>query len=66
MKLPERVFNHPVARAIIDQRKELVIEPGARSVVADTLSDLRERPRFIATIRSSSSAASRRAALATE
>ena len=46
MKLPERVFNHPVARAIIDQRKELVIDPGARSAVADTLSDLRERPRL--------------------
>jgi uncharacterized protein (TIGR02302 family) len=46
MKLPERVFNHPVARAIIDQRKELVIDLGARSVVADTLSDLRERPRL--------------------
>ena len=44
--LPERVFNHPVARAIIDQRKELVIDPGARSAVADTLSDLRERPRL--------------------
>src|SRR6266404_5119757 len=46
MKLPERVFNHPVARAIIDQRKELVIDPGARSAVAATLSDLRERPRL--------------------
>src|ERR1700730_6597564 len=46
MKLPERIFNHPVARAIIDQRKELVIDPGARSAVADTLSDLRERPRL--------------------
>jgi uncharacterized protein (TIGR02302 family) len=46
MKLPERVFNHPVARAIIDQRRELVIDPGARSLVADTLGDLRERPRL--------------------
>jgi uncharacterized protein (TIGR02302 family) len=44
MKLPERVFNHPIARAVIDQRKELVIDPGSRAAVADTLSDLRERP----------------------
>ncbi len=46
MKLPERVFNHPVARAIIDQRKELVVDPGSRAAVADTLGDLRERPRL--------------------
>jgi uncharacterized protein (TIGR02302 family) len=44
MKLPERIFNHPIARAVIDQRKELVIDPGSRAAVADTLSDLRERP----------------------
>src|SRR5262249_52399822 len=42
--LPERTFNHPIARAIIDQRKALVIEPGSRLAVADTLNDLRERP----------------------
>jgi uncharacterized protein (TIGR02302 family) len=46
MKLPERVFNHPIARAIIEQRKELVIDPGSRAAVADTLSDLHERPNF--------------------
>jgi uncharacterized protein (TIGR02302 family) len=44
MTLPERKFEHPVARAIIDQRKELVTDPGSRAAVADTLSDLRERP----------------------
>jgi uncharacterized protein (TIGR02302 family) len=44
LKLPERVFNHPIARAVIDQRKELVIDPGSHAAVADTLSDLRERP----------------------
>jgi uncharacterized protein (TIGR02302 family) len=44
MQLPERKFEHPVARAIIDQRKELVTDPGSRLAVADTLSDLRERP----------------------
>jgi uncharacterized protein (TIGR02302 family) len=46
MKLPERVFNHPVARAIIDQRKELVSDPGARLAIADILGDLRERPQL--------------------
>jgi uncharacterized protein (TIGR02302 family) len=46
MKLPERAFEHPVARAIIDQRKELVIDTGSRLAVADTLADLRERPRL--------------------
>ena len=44
LKLPERVFNHPIARAIIDQRRELVTDPGSRAAVADTLGDLRERP----------------------
>jgi uncharacterized protein (TIGR02302 family) len=46
MRLPERNFEHPVARAIIDQRKELVTDPGSRWAVADTLADLRERPRI--------------------
>jgi uncharacterized protein (TIGR02302 family) len=46
MKLPERKFEHPVARAIIDQRKELASDPSSRLAVADTLSDLRERPQL--------------------
>jgi uncharacterized protein (TIGR02302 family) len=46
MKLPERKFEHPVARAIIDQRKELASDPGSRLAVADTVSDLRERPQL--------------------
>jgi uncharacterized protein (TIGR02302 family) len=46
MKLPERKFEHPIARAIIDQRKELATDPGSRLPVADTLSDLRERPQL--------------------
>src|SRR5215470_13084721 len=44
MKLPERKFEHPVARAIIDQRRELATDPSSRLAVADTLSDLREQP----------------------
>ena len=46
MKLPERKFEHPVARAIIDQRKVLVTVPGSRLAVAVTLGDLRERPQL--------------------
>ena len=44
--LPERVFHNPVARAIIDQRKELVKNPGSRQAVAEILGDLRDQPRL--------------------
>ena len=44
MNLPEREFRHPVARAIIDQRKELAKDPGAAETVAEILGDLNERP----------------------
>jgi len=44
MKLPERVFNHPVAKAIIEQRRELAIDSASRIPVAEVLGDLRERP----------------------
>ena len=46
VKLPERRFEHPVARAIIDQRRELATDPSSRLPVADTLSDLREQPQL--------------------
>jgi uncharacterized protein (TIGR02302 family) len=46
MKLPERVFTNPVARAIIEQRKELAIDPSSRVPVAEILGDLRSRPQF--------------------
>jgi uncharacterized protein (TIGR02302 family) len=42
--LPERVFNHPVARAIIEQRKELTKDPAARTDVADALSSIANHP----------------------
>ncbi len=42
--LPERVFHNPVAKAIVDQRKQLTLAPGDKDVVAETLSDLSERP----------------------
>ena len=40
-----RVHN-PVARAIIDQRKELVKDPNSRVPVAEILGDLRSRPQL--------------------
>ncbi|MDP6622291.1 MAG: TIGR02302 family protein [Alphaproteobacteria bacterium] len=37
MMLPERQFNHPVARALIEQRKRLTREPEARQSIARAL-----------------------------
>ena len=44
MTLPERSFNHPVARAIIDQRRELTRDPASADAVAEVLGDLNQRP----------------------
>ena len=44
MVLPERVFRNPIARALIDQRKELVKNPKSRLAVAEILGDLRDQP----------------------
>jgi uncharacterized protein (TIGR02302 family) len=44
MILPERTFANPVARAIIDQRRELVKDPNARIPVAEIIGDLRKFP----------------------
>jgi uncharacterized protein (TIGR02302 family) len=44
MELPERHFANPIARAIIDQRKELVKDPNSRGAVAEILDDLNQRP----------------------
>src|SRR5258708_16246015 len=44
MTLPERGFQHPVARAIIEQRKQLTINPGERQAASEILSDLSARP----------------------
>jgi uncharacterized protein (TIGR02302 family) len=44
--LPERVFRNPVARAIVEERKELVKNPAARLAVADILGDLRGQTRL--------------------
>ncbi|HLZ64614.1 MAG TPA: TIGR02302 family protein [Aliidongia sp.] len=44
--LPERQFHHPVAKAIIEQRKLLVTHPDQADVVAETMSDLSVQPSF--------------------
>jgi uncharacterized protein (TIGR02302 family) len=46
MTLPERDFRHPVARAIIDQRKELVKDADSHEAVAEILDDLNLRPKL--------------------
>ncbi len=44
MTLPERTFHNPVARAIIEQRKELVRNPKSGEIVAEVLEDLDKQP----------------------
>lgn len=42
--LPEREFHHPVARAIIEQRRTLTLQPEQSESVAETLDMLSQRP----------------------
>lgn len=42
--LPEREFRHPVARAIIEQRKRLTNEPERRDTVIRALGEIASRP----------------------
>ena len=44
MTLPERVFTHPVAQAIIDQRRRLMRDVTQAGFVAEILQDLSLRP----------------------
>ncbi|MEE8247316.1 MAG: TIGR02302 family protein [Alphaproteobacteria bacterium] len=44
MVLPERIFNHPVARAIIEQRKALTLDPGRRDKVVAALDAISALP----------------------
>jgi uncharacterized protein (TIGR02302 family) len=46
LKLPERAFHNPVARAIVEQRKALIKDPAARLAVAEVLGDLRGQTRL--------------------
>ena len=42
--LPERIFNHPVARALVELRKQLTLNPDARLPVVRALSEIYQRP----------------------
>ncbi|MEO3428264.1 TIGR02302 family protein [Pelagibius sp. CAU 1746] len=42
--IPERIFNHPVARALVELRKELTINPDRRLPVVQALSGISEHP----------------------
>lgn len=44
MALPERIFNHPVARALIEQRKALTLDPNRRGQVAAALDAISALP----------------------
>ncbi len=44
MILPERIFNHPVARAVIEQRKRLAAAPEDREDIAGVLMTIAARP----------------------
>lgn len=43
-QLPEREFIHPVARAIIEQRRNLMLDPESHPVVSEVLDTLSIRP----------------------
>ena len=42
--IPERIFNHPVARALVELRKELTLNPDRRLPVMQALSGISEHP----------------------
>ncbi len=42
--IPERIFNHPVARALVELRKQLTLNPDRRLPVIRTLSEIYDRP----------------------
>ena len=44
LTIPERKFNHPVARAIIEQRKKLAQQPDSRPDVISALEHIAARP----------------------
>ena len=42
--IPERIFNHPVARALVELRKRLTLDPEARLPVVQILAEIYKRP----------------------
>ena len=47
--LPQKVFNNPVARALVEQRRTLVLDPGKRAQVATALDALMIEPQAFGT-----------------
>ncbi len=43
-QLPERIFSHPVARRIVEERRKLVLDPSSRNEVSNALDDIASRP----------------------
>jgi uncharacterized protein (TIGR02302 family) len=43
-RLPERVFSHPVARRLVEERRKLVLDPTRRTEVSNALDDISLRP----------------------
>jgi uncharacterized protein (TIGR02302 family) len=43
-ELPERIFSHPVARRIVEERRKLVLDPSSRNEVSNALDDIASRP----------------------
>ena len=44
IRLPEKIFNNPVARALVEQRRNLVLDPGSRAQVGAALDALMIAP----------------------
>jgi len=42
--IPERIFNHPVARALVELRKQLTLNPDSRAPVVRALDDIYQPP----------------------
>jgi uncharacterized protein (TIGR02302 family) len=44
MVLPQRIFNHPVARRLVEERRKLALDPGKRMAVSTALDEISRRP----------------------
>jgi uncharacterized protein (TIGR02302 family) len=42
--LPERIFNHPVARRLVEERRRLALDPTQRNRVSNALDEISRRP----------------------
>ena len=44
MVLPQRIFNHPVARRLVEERRKLTLDPDQRMAVSTALDEISRRP----------------------